>query len=191
TDAQGGLTYTYRGEPGKKAVVAIGAPGYITPAWKGSVTLDGQVSVQRYFYPTTPKPIRIGVYRVVGNTPGADLGAVAAQAEQSLATHLFKFPAFREVPAEKLQAEVKSRKLSIERIAAKGWQDTPLRGTVDMIVLGSVAQDGDGYLVEAKFHTAGGKVVFSEIGRARSARAIDGAVRDIANNVIERFPLEG
>ena len=60
-----------------------------------------------------------------------------------------------------------------------------------MIVLGSVAQDGDGYLVEAKFHTASGKIIFSEIARARSARGIDGAVRDIANNVIERFPLEG
>ena len=191
TDAQGALTYTYRGEPGKKAVVAVAAPGYIPPAWKTTVTLDGPVSVQRYFYPTTPKPIRIGVYRVVGNTPGADLSGVAASAEQSLAAHLFKFPAFREVPGEKLQAEIKQRKLSIERVAAKGWQDTPLRGTVDMIVLGSVAQDGDGYLVEAKFHTASGKVIFSEIGRARSARAIDGAVRDIANNVIERFPLEG
>ena len=191
TDAQGGLTYTYRGEPGKKAAIAIAAPGYIPPAWKGSVTLDGPVSVQRYFYPTTPKPIRVGVYRVVGNTPGADLGGVAAQAEQSLAAHLFKFPAFREVPAEKLQAEIKQRKLAIERIAAKGWQDTPLRGSVDMIVLGSVAQDGDGYLVEAKFHTANGRIIFSEIARARSARGIDGAVRDIANNVIERFPLEG
>ena len=191
TDAQGALTWTYRGEPGKKAVVAVAAPGYIPPAWKTTVTLDGQVGVQRYFYPTTPKPIRIGVYRVVGNTPGADLSGIAAQAEQSLSAHLFKFPAFREVPGEKLQAEIKQRKLAIERIASKGWQDTPLRGTVDMIVLGSVAQDGDGYLVEAKFHTAGGKVIFSEIGRARSARAIDGAVRDIANNVIERFPLEG
>ncbi len=191
TDAQGGLTYTYRGEPGKKAVIALAAPGHIPSAWKTTVSLDGPVGVQHYFYPTTPRPIRIGIYRVTGNTPGADLGGVAAQTEQSLAAHLFKFPAFREVPAEKLQAEVKQRKLAIERIAAKGWQDTPLRGTVDMIVLGSVAQDGDGYLVEAKFHTASGKVIFSEIGRARSARAIDGAVRDIANNVIERFPLEG
>ena len=191
TDAQGSLSYTYRGEPGRKALVSITAPGYIPESWKGSVQLEGEVSLQRYFYPTAPKPIRIGIYRVVGNTPGADLSGVAAQAEQALATHLFKFPAFREVPAEKLQAEVKQRKLSIERVAAKGWQDTPLRATVDMIVLGSVAQDGDGYLVEAKFHTAAGKVIFSEIARARSARGIEGAVRDIANNVIERFPLEG
>src|SRR3989442_15426310 len=191
TDAQGSYTYTYRGAPGKKAVIAIAAPGYIPAAWKTTVKLEGQVNLQHYFYPTTPKPIRIGIYRVVGNTPGVDLTEIAAQTEQALATQLFKFPGFREVPAEKLQAEVKQRKLSIERIVAKGWQDTPLRASVDMIVLGSVAKDDDGYLAEAKFHTASGKVLFSEIARARSARGIDGAVREIVNNVIERFPFEG
>jgi tetratricopeptide (TPR) repeat protein len=191
TDAQGSYTYDYRGEPGKKAVIALAAPGYIPAAWKTTVKLEGPVNLQRYFYPTTPKPIRIGIYRVVGNTPGADLKEVAAQAEQALATQLFKFPAFREVPAERLQAEINQRKLSIDRITTKGWQDTPLRATVDMIALGSVAKDDDGYLVEVKFHTANGKIILSEIARARSARGIDGAVRDIANNVIEHFPLEG
>src|SRR5712671_5247204 len=154
TDAQGGYTYDYRGEPGKKAVIALAAPGYIPATWKTTVQLEGPVNLQRYFYPTTPKPIRIGIYRVVGNTPGVDLKEVAAQAEQALATQLFKFPAFREVPADKLQAEINQRKLSIDRITTKGWQDTPLRATVDMIVLGSVAKDDDGYLVEVKFHTA-------------------------------------
>jgi tetratricopeptide (TPR) repeat protein len=191
TDAQGGYTYTFRGEPGKKAVIALAAPGYIPGAWKTTVKLEGQVNLQRYFYPTTPKPIRIGIYRVVGNTPGADLKDVAAQTEQALSTQLFKFPAFREVPRDRLQAEIKQRKLNIDRIAAKGWQDTPLRASVDMIVLGSVAKDGDGYLIEAKFHTAGGKIIHSEIARARSARGIDGAVRDIVSNVIDRFPFEG
>src|SRR5688572_11544388 len=191
TDAQGSYTYSYRGEPSKKAVIALAAPGYIPEAWKTTVKLEGQVNLQRYFYPSAPKPIRTGVYRVVGNTPGADLKDVAAQTEQALATQLVKFPGFREVPGERLQAEVKQRKLSIERIAAKGWQDTPLRATVDMIVLGSVAQDGEGYLVEAKFHSAGGKVIYSEMARARSARAIDGTMRDIVSNVIERFPFEG
>src|SRR5437879_2374877 len=191
TDAQGGYTYDYRGEPGKKAVIALAAPGYVPAVWKATVRLEGQVNLQRYFYPTTPKAIRIGLYRVVGNTPGVDLKEVAAQAEQALATQLFKFPAFREVPAEKLQAQVSQRKLSIERITTKGWQDTPLRATVDMIALGSVAKDDGGYLVEVKFHTANGKIIFSEIARARSAGGINGAVRDIASNVIERFPLEG
>jgi hypothetical protein len=191
TDAQGGFTYTYRGEPGKKAVIELAAPGYVPGAWKTTVRLEGQVSVQRHFYPTAPRPIRVGVYRVVGNTPGADLKAAAAQTEQALATQLFKFPAFREVPADKLQAEIQQSKLGIDRVASKGWQDTPLRASVDMVVLGSIAKEGDGYLIEAKFHSAGGKVVFSEIARARSARGIDGAVREIAGNVVERFPLEG
>jgi len=191
TDAQGSYTYDYRGEPGKRAVIALAAPGYVPAAWKTTVKLEGPVNLQRYFYPTTPKPIRIGIYRVVGNTPGVDLKDVAAQTEQALATQLFKFPAFREVPAEKLQAEVNERKLSVERITSKGWQDTPLRATVDMIALGSIAKDDGGYLVEVKFHTANGKIIFSEIARARSASGINGAVRDIANHVIERFPLEG
>src|SRR6195256_2045121 len=191
TDAQGSYTYDYRGEPGKKAVIALAAPGYVPAAWKTTVKLEGPVSLQHYFYPTTPKPIRIGIYRVVGNTPGADLKEVAAQAEQALATQLFKFPAFREVPAERLQAEVNQRKLSIDRITTKGWQENPLRATVDMIALGSVAKDESGYLVEVKFLTASGKIIFSEIARARSAGGITGAVRDIANNVIEHFPLEG
>ena len=191
TDAQGSYTYDHRGEPGKKVVIALAAPGYIPAAWKTTVQLEGPVSLQRYFYPATPKPIRMGIYRVVGNTPGVDLKDVAAQAEQALATQLFKFPAFREVPAETLKAEINQRKLSIDRITTKGWQDTPLRATVDMIVLGSVAKNDDGYLVEVKFHTANGKIILSEIARARSAGGITGAVRDIANNVIERFPLEG
>src|SRR6267142_2057183 len=179
TDAQGSYTYTYRGAPGKKAVIALAAPGYIPAAWKTTVRLEGPVNLQRYFYPTTPKPIRVGIYRVVGNTPGGDLKDVAAQTEQALAAQLFKFPGFREVPSETLQAEVKQRKLSIERIVAKGWQDTPLRASVDMIVLGSVAKDDDGYLAEARFHIASGKIIYSEIARARNARAIDGAVREI------------
>src|SRR5437660_6580792 len=191
TDAQGSYTYDYRGEPGKKAVIALAAPGYVPATWRTSVRLEGPIHLQHYFYPTAPRPIRIGIYRVVGNTPGVDLKEVAGQAEQALATQLFKFPAFREVPTEKLQAEVNQRKLSIDRITTRGWQDTPLRATVDMIVLGSVAKDDDAYLAEAKFHTASGKVIFSEIARARSARGIDGAVREIVNNVIERFPFEG
>src|SRR2546426_831249 len=190
-DAQGGYTYDHQGGPGRKAGIALAAPGYVPAVWKAPVRLEGQVNLQRYFYPTTPKPIRIGLYRVVGNTPGVDLKEVATQAEQALAAQLFKFPAFREVPAERLQAEVNQRKLSIERITTKGWQDAPLRATVDMIALGSVAKDDGGYLVEVKFHTANGKIIFSEIARARSAGGVNGAGRGIANNVIERLPLEG
>lgn len=191
TDAQGAYTYTYRGEPGKRISVSVAAPGYIPSSWKTAVKVEGHVNLQRYFYPTSPRPIRIAIYRFTGNTPGVDLKDVAAQAEQSLGNYLFRFPGFREVPKETLQAEITQRKLNVDRLVSKGWQDTPLRATVDMIVLGSVAKTDDGYLTEVKFHTANGKVIFSEIGRTGSPRGIDNSVRDIASNVIERFPVEG
>jgi tetratricopeptide (TPR) repeat protein len=191
TDAQGQYHYVYNGEPGKLVTIAIAAPGYVPAEFKTSVKLEGEIPLQRYFYPTSPKPIRLGVYRVIGNTPGVDLKEVAAQTEQTLTSQLFKFPGFREVPSAQLQADVTKNKLNVDRIAAKGWQETPLRASVDMMVFGSIAKDDDGYVIEAKVHTAGGKIVVSELARARSEGRVPGAVRDIVNNIIERFPLEG
>jgi len=191
TNAQGVYNYVYSGEEGKPATVTVAASGYVPAEWKANVKLEGQVNLQRYFYPTAPRPIRLGVYRVIGNTPGADLKDVAAQTERALVANLFKFPGFREVPSAELQAEVKKRKLSIDRISAKGWQETPLRALTGMMVFGSIAKEDDGYLIEVKVHTASGKIIISEIAHARSEGRIEGAVRDIVNNVIERFPFEG
>src|SRR5438552_5422702 len=97
----------------------------------------------------------------------------------------------RRVAATELEAEVKRLKVGIEKIATKGWKDTPLRRSVDMIVLGSVARDDKGVMVEAKFYVANGSLVLSQIARARDAGAINSAVREIAANVMERFPFEG
>src|SRR5881296_1777940 len=191
TDDRGIYIYTYDGAPGRKAQVAVSAPGYLPADWKTAVVLEGQVGVQRAFAPATPRPIRVGVNRFAGNTPGADLKDVAAQAEAAIAAQLFKSSVFREVPGAALEAEVKRLKLSIDKIATKGWKDTPLRRTVDMIVLGSVARDDKGVIVEAKFYVANGTLVWSQIARARDAGAINGAVREIVGNVMERFPFEG
>ena len=64
--------------------------GYIPPSWKTSVTLEGEVNLQRYFYPSTPKPIRAGIYRFISNTPNADLKEVLSQTEAAVAAQLFK-----------------------------------------------------------------------------------------------------
>src|SRR3989440_2562233 len=191
TDDRGNYTYTYDGAPGRKAQVALSAPGYLPTEWKTAVVLEGQVSVQRAFAPATPRPIRVGVHRFVGNTPGADLKDVASQAESAVAAHLFKASVFREVPVADLESEVKRLKVGIDRIATKGWQDTPLRRAVDMIVLGSVARDDKGLIIEAKFYTASGSLVWSQIARARDAGAINSAVREVVASVMERFPFEG
>jgi len=185
------FTYSYDGEPGKKVSLALNAPGYIPESWKTTVTLEGEVRLQRYFYPTTPRPIRVGIYRFVGNTPGIDLKDILTQTEGSVANQLFKNACFREVPTKTLQAEVKQLKLSIDKITAKGWRETPLKRTIDMIILGSVAKDDKGLLIETKFYTSGGKLLLSQITRTKDAGGINSAAKEIASAVIEKFPFEG
>ncbi|OLB05713.1 MAG: hypothetical protein AUH14_08190 [Candidatus Rokubacteria bacterium 13_2_20CM_69_15_1] len=191
TDDRGVYTYAYDGTPGKKVQLALSSPGTIPSEWKTTVALEGQVSIQRYFYPITPKAIRVGIYRVGGNTPGVDLKEVADLTEGAIARQLFRYTVFREVPSAELEAEIKRAKLSIERITTKGWRDTPLRRTVDMIVLGSVAKDDKGLVIETKFYTSGGQLILSQITRARDTSAISGAAREVAASVMERFPFEG
>jgi len=191
TDAKGVLTYNFDGEAGKKVPLILSAPGYIPETWKTSIVLGGEVSVQRYFYPPTPKPIRTGIYRFVSNTASVDLKDVLSQTEASVAAQLFKYSCFREVPSQTLQAEMKQAKVSIEKITADGWHNTPLKRTVDMIIVGSVAKDEKGFLIETKFYASGGKLILSQMARAKSASDINSAAKETANAVLERFPFEG
>ncbi len=191
TDAKGAVNWTYDGEPGKKVQVAVAAPGYIPDRWKTAVTLEGEIDLQRYFTPTAARPIRTGIYGFVGNTPNVDLKPVVTQTELALAGQLFKHSCFREVSTADLQAAMRSARTSIDRVQAKGWHETALRRSVDMIVLGSVAKDEEGYLIEAKFIGSGGKVIHSQLARAKRERDIDGAARDMARAVLAKFPFEG
>ena len=191
TDAKGVLVYTFDGEPGKKVPLTLSATGYIPETWKTSIVLEGEVHIQRYFYPTTPKPIRTGIYRFVSNTPNVDLKEVLSQTEASVAAQLFKHTCFREVPSEMLRADMKEAKLSIEKIIAQGWRETSLKKKVDMIILGSVAKDEKGLLIETKFYTSGGKLILSQITRAKGAGDIGSAAKEITNAVLDHFPFEG
>jgi hypothetical protein len=75
---------------------------------------------------------------------------------------------------------MKRARLNIDKIIVKGWRETSLRKTVDMIILGSVAKDDKGYLIETKFYTSGGKLLLSHLTRARSAGDINSAAKEIA-----------
>jgi tetratricopeptide (TPR) repeat protein len=120
-----------------------------------------------------------------------DLKDVLSQTETAVAAQLFKNSCFREVPTKTIQAEMKHAKLRIDKIIAKGWRETPLRRTVDMIIFGSVAKDDRGLLIETKFYTSGGRLILSQITHARGAGDINSAAKEIAANVLERFPFEG
>jgi tetratricopeptide (TPR) repeat protein len=60
-----------------------------------------------------------------------------------------------------------------------------------MIIVGSVAKDEKGFLIETKFYASGGKLVLSQMVRAKSASDISSAAKETAHAVLERFPFEG
>lgn len=191
TNESGAVTYSYDGEPGKKARITYSAPGYIPAEWSVSVPLEADTPIRHYFYPVTPKPIKVAMYHFVGNTPGADLKDILVQTQAAIRTQLFKHSVFKAVAPEALETEIRNAKLNMSKMTSKGWQGTKLQQMVDMIVVGSVAQDEKGYYIEAKFHSASGKLIFSQLIRASSSSDINSAAKEIAENVIERFPFEG
>jgi tetratricopeptide (TPR) repeat protein len=86
---------------------------------------------------------------------------------------------------------MKKARLPVEKATTKGWRNTPLADSVDMIVLGSVSRDDKGYLVETRFYGADGKAILSLIERIKDAGAIAAGAKEIAANAVERFPFEG
>src|SRR3989442_1166714 len=170
TDARGEFVYEYKNLPKTGVTVTVRKTGYST--WHKTGELE---------------PGR----RLEAALSRRTLINVTAQTESAVSGQLFKYTVFREVPSAELEAEVKRLKLGIDRIATKGWQDTPLRKTVDMIVVGSVAKDDKGFVMEAKFYTSNGRLILSQVTRARDSGAITSAAREIAANVMERFPFEG
>jgi hypothetical protein len=191
TDAKGVVSFPFEGEHGKRAEILLEAPGYIPSQWRTSVAPEGEMSIERYFYPVTPKPIRAGIYRFVSNTPDADLREAVQQAEAAVGDQLFAHACFIQVPARTLHEGMKAAKVGIEKMTAKGWRATPLRRTVDMIVLGSVSKDERGLLIETRFYTSGGKLVLSQLTRSRGAGGMKSAAKEITAAVLEKFPFEG
>jgi tetratricopeptide (TPR) repeat protein len=191
TDAKGDFTYKHPGKPGKKARLVLSAPGYIPAVWESQVALQGEVKIQRFFYSAAPRPIRTGIYGFVSNTPGADLQDFIARTEEAVSAQLFKYSAFRQVPAATLKAAMKKARLPVEKATTKGWRNTSLADSVDMIVLGSVARDDKGYIVETRFYGAGGKAVLSLVERIKDAGGIGAGAKEIAANAVDRFPFEG
>jgi tetratricopeptide (TPR) repeat protein len=191
TNDMGVLNFNYEGPPGKTVKVTYFAPGYLPSQLDTSLAIEGGVTLRHYFYPVTPKPIKVAFFKFGGNTPGVDLKDAAAQAQTAIRTQLFKHSVFREVAGEQLEKEVKSADLNISKLTSKGWQQTRLQSLLDMVVVGSVSKDANGLIIETKFHSSSGKVIFSQLIRADDRSDINNAAKEIATNVIERFPFEG
>ncbi len=191
TNHLGLMVYNYAGDPGKSVKVTYAAPGYLPAQWSTNMTLQDGTTVRHYFYPLTPQPIKVAIFHFGGNTTGVDLKDVATQTQTEIRTQLFKHSVFKEVTEESLGKEIKKANLNLSGMTSGGWQQTRLQEMLDMIVVGSVSQDANGLIIEAKFHSSSGKLIYSQVFRADGRGDISSAAREIANSVIERFPFEG
>ena len=191
TDARGNLTYRYGGEPGRKVQFVLSAPDYVPATSKVTIRLEGNQGIQRYFYPLNPKPIRIAVFRFAGNTPNVDLKAIGEEAESDVARQFARYPVFSAVPSTELQSQMERSRITLKRITTRGWRGTSLERSVDVVVVGSVAKEDNGYIVEAKFYNINGKLMLSEVSHARKSDDINSAAREIVASAIEHFPFEG
>lgn len=192
TNKKGQFSYDYKGESGKKVTVELKASEYIPYTWKKDVALKDNVNLVRYFYPVSPKPIKVGIYKFASNLyADNEVKEVINRAQASLSENLFDNKAFKEVPTNILLDEVKRNKFGLDKMTTKGWANTTLKKTIDMIIAGSVGRDDKGYTIETKVYTSSGKLLLGVIKQAKGLRDIDSASKDIAGEIAERFPFEG
>ncbi|MFZ3089842.1 MAG: PEGA domain-containing protein [Nitrospirota bacterium] len=192
TNKKGEFVYDYKGEPNKKVTVELKAADYIPYSWKKDVVLKDSSTLTRYFYPVSPKPIKVGIYKFASNLyADNEVKEIISRVHTSLSDSLFDNKAFKEVPTNVLIDEVKKNKLSLDKMTGKGWANTNLKKLIDMIIVGSIGKDDKGYTVETKVYTSKGKILLSVIKQVKGLRDIDSAARDLASEIAERFPFEG
>ncbi len=191
TNSKGFFVYKYTGAPGKEVTLKLSAPGYIPEEVEKTITLKGKQRILQFFYPATPKPIKVGIYDYVNNTPEEDLTDVLTKVEDAISNNLFVFSSFRELPKEKLRSMMLKAKLDMETATKKGWQNRRLIRYLDMIVSGSVAKSGDGYIIETTVTTSNGKIILSQINKSSSKERIGRTCKVIVKSIVAQFPFEG
>ncbi len=191
TNARGQYTYTYKGSSRDDVKLTLSAAGYIPEKWETKLRLRNKTSVKRYFYPATPKPIKVGVYGFVSNSPEEDLSDMLTQIEEAVGTNLFRYGCFKQVPKTQLRVAMLKAGLDMETVSTKGWQHTSLMRSVDMIISGNVTQAGQGLTIESTVVAANGKILLSQINKARKKKNVANTARLIANSIIDQFPFEG
>ena len=191
TNSKGALTFKYKGRIDQDAKLTLSAPGYIPAKWETSIAAKGRQTIHRLFYPEKPKPIKVGIYGYVNNSPEEDLSEVLNRIEEAISNNMFIYSSFSEVPKARLRDQMMQASLDMETVSTKGWQKTRLMRTVDMIVSGSVTKDDSGMTIETTVNTANGKIILSQINRVRKKKNIKNTAKLIVKNIIDQFPFEG
>lgn len=191
TNSKGALTFKYKGRIDKEAKLTLSAPGYIPAQWETSIVAKGRQTIHRFFYPEKPKPIKVGIYGYVNNSPEEDLSEVINRVEEAISNNMFIYSSFSEVPKAMLRDKMTQTSLDMETVSTKGWQKTRLMRTVDMIISGSVTKDDSGMTIETTVNTANGKIILSQINKVRKKKNIKNTAKLIVKNIIDQFPFEG
>jgi tetratricopeptide (TPR) repeat protein len=191
TNTKGVFSYVYTGKAGREAQLKLNAAGYIPAEWQTSINLKGNQSVHRVFYPAKPKPIKVGIYGYVNNTPEEDLSGILSMIEKSLSNNLSMYSSLLEVPKPKVREKMLEAMLDMQTAATEGWQHTPLIRSVDMIIAGSVTKDAQGMTIETTVNFSDGNTILSQINKVSKKKHIENTVKLIVNNIIDQFPFEG
>jgi tetratricopeptide (TPR) repeat protein len=191
TNREGKFTYVYRGESGREVVLKLTAPDHIPAEWRTTVKLQGKQRIERIFYPLKPKPIRVGLYGYVNNTPEEDLADVVSTIEKAIGDNLFIYGSFVEVPKAKLRQAMMNASLDLETMSTKGWRQTRLINTVDMIISGSVTKNDQGMTLESTVNFSDGNTLLSQINKVMKKKQVEDTIKLVVNNIIEQFPFEG
>lgn len=191
TNSKGALTFKYKGRIDEEAKLTLLAPGYIPAKWETSIAAKGMQTINRFFYPEKPKPIKVGIYGYVNNSPEEDMSEILNRIEEAISNNMFIYSSFSEVSKAMLRDQMMQASLDMETVSTKGWQKTRLMRTVDMIVSGSVTKDDSGMTIETTVNTANGNIILSQINKVRKEKNIKNTAKLIVKNIIDQFPFEG
>ncbi len=191
TNSKGALTFKYKGRIDKEAKLTLLAPGYIPARRETSIAAKGKQTIHCFFYPEKPKPIKVGIYGYVNNSPEEDMSEVLNRIEEAISNNMFIYSSFSEVTKAMLRDKMMQTSIDMETASTKGWQKTRLMRTVDMIVSGSVTKDDSGMTIETTVNTANGNIILSQINKVRKKKNIKNTAKLIVKNIIDQFPFEG
>lgn len=194
TDNRGIFTYLHTGIHGGSAVLNFIAGNQIPEKREENVTLKGPLSFELQYLPANAPPLRTGVFTFSDTSESGGSASLAVDARQQFASNFFRASqAFQEIPQDVLTHIINASGMDIDKLLTDGWENSGLRDDLDLLIVGNVANDVSGKLLDVRFYRFDGKLLFGHLARmdGGTSRDITKAVVEIIGNVRKRFPFEG
>lgn len=195
TDREGIARVALPAAGGRPVRITLASDDYLPARWSAEIgpAVRQRGELRRFFYPVTPPQIQVGL---VGYSASAGIGPDLADAidrlNESLADHLFDRQAF--VPVADIKRKLDFLNLTVDELTQRGWERTPLRSQLDLLVVGSVASGTkpDAPLtIETRVYAANGRLLLAHVKETRDLRRPRDLTRELAEEIVARFPFEG